>query len=102
MTAQTIEVRNNEGARRFEVEVEGSLSLLEYELTGDRVVFTHTRVPDVLEGRGIGTALAQTALQDARARNLTVVPQCWFVRGYIKSNPEYLSLVAPEYQSRLR
>lgn len=101
MAEDGIEVKNNEAAQRFEVELDGSLSLLEYERTDDRIAFTHTKVPDALEGRGIGTTLARTALEDARARNLTVVPHCWFVREYIKGNPEYLSLVDAAYRSRL-
>ena len=101
MTDDGIEVRNNEAAQRYEVALDGLLSLLDYERAGDRIVYTHTEVPDALEGRGIGSRLARTALDEARAQNLTVVPRCRFVSAYIQSHPEYLPLVDPAYRSRL-
>ncbi len=61
--------------------------------TAGQIVFTHTGVPPALEGRGIGSALAKTGLEYARANNLEVVPLCSFVRGYIERKPEYQDLV---------
>ena|SRR5438552_12818345 len=88
-----ITVVNNEAAQRFEVHVDGLLSQLTYQRRGDRIVFLHTEVPAALEGRGIASDLARTALDDARARQLRVVPLCPFVRGYIERHPEYQALV---------
>ncbi len=93
MGDDAIEVNHNQAARWFEVEVGGPRALLEYERAGDRVVFLHTAVPATLEGRGIGSALARAAMDDARAQGLTMVPRCSFVRGYIEHHPEYRSLV---------
>src|ERR1700730_14842557 len=84
MSDGSIDVSNNEPARRFEVQMNGQLAVLEYRQTGERIVFTHPEVPAALEGHGLASALARTALDDARARNLTVVPLCPFVRGYIE------------------
>ena len=64
-----------------------------YDRDGDRIVFTHTLVPASLEGRGIASVLARTALDDARSRHLRVVPLCPFVRDYIERHPEYQELV---------
>jgi predicted GNAT family acetyltransferase len=44
----------------------------------------------------VGSALAKTALDDARSRNLRVVPQCQFIAGYIARHSEYLDLVEEE------
>jgi len=60
---------------------------------GGRVNFIHTEVPAGLEGHGVGSLLARTALDDARARQLRVVPSCPFVRGYIRRHPEHRGLV---------
>jgi len=97
-----IAVTNDEAAQRYEAWVDGTLSLIQYERQGDRIVYLHTEVPVALEGRGIAATLARTALEDARVRNLTVVPLCPFVSGYIRRHPEYLALVDPAYQARLR
>ena len=49
------EVRNNRADRRYELAVDGALAIAEYRLRDGRITFTHTEVPDALEGRGIGT-----------------------------------------------
>ena len=101
MAQENIAVTNNEAAQRYEASVDGLLSRLQYERRGERIVYLHTEVPDALEGRGIASALARTALEDARARHLTVVPYCPFVRAYLQRHPEYLPLVDRAHRARL-
>jgi len=93
--ADELNVTNNEKQQRYELSVDGLLAISQYERRGDEIVFTHTEVPEALEGRGVGSALARAALDDARAKHLTVVPQCPFVRAYIGRHREYLDLVEP-------
>lgn len=88
------EVRNNESAHRYELEVDGQMAIAEYRLRPGRISFTHTKVPDALEGRGIGTRLVKAALDDARAKGLKVVPICPFVKHYIDTHPEEQDLLA--------
>jgi predicted GNAT family acetyltransferase len=86
-------VRNNKDEGRFEVEVEGQLAVSNYQIKGDTIFFTHTEVPEALEGRGIGNILARVALDYARANRLRVVPRCKFIASFIKRHPEYQDLV---------
>jgi predicted GNAT family acetyltransferase len=96
-----VEVINNEAQSRFEAHVDGHLAQAQYERSGDRIVFTHTLVPDALEGRGVGSALARAALDGARAQHLTVVPRCPFIRSYIARHPDYLDLVDPALRAEV-
>jgi predicted GNAT family acetyltransferase len=82
-------VKNNEAAHRFELEAEGR----EYRRRNGTIVFTHTEVPLQLEGKGIGNALAKSALDYARSEGLRVVPRCRFIAAFIKRHPEYQDLV---------
>lgn len=88
------EVRNNEAAHQYELKVEGQLALAAYRVRDGRITFTHTEVPDALEGRGIGSKLVAAALDDARARGLKVVPACAFVKHYMDTHPETADLLA--------
>ncbi|HEX8307760.1 MAG TPA: GNAT family N-acetyltransferase [Allosphingosinicella sp.] len=90
----TDEVRNNEAESQYELEVEGELALAAYRLSDGRIVFTHTEVPDALEGRGIGSKLIEAALDDVRTKGLKVVPACAFVKHYIEKHPEVQDLLA--------
>lgn len=94
MANQEIAVKNNVDASRFEVDVEGRVALIQYRLSGKRITFLHTEVPDEFEGQGIASKMAKTALNYARDNGLTVVPLCPFVRGYIERHPEYQPLVS--------
>ena len=91
-----LNVEHNEEARRFEIRYGDDMARLEYRLGGSTIVYTHTVVPPALEGHGIAGRLAKEALDYARDRDLSVVPLCPYVAGYIRKHPEYGDLVAPE------
>ncbi len=86
-------VSNDEAGQQYTASLDGeSVGTAAYERSGDTIVFTHTVVQPEAEGRGVGSALIRTALDDAREQQLTVVPQCVFVAGYIERHPEYQDL----------
>ena len=99
-TENTIEVKNNEEAHRYEVYLNGQLAVLTYKRDGQQITFLHTGVPPALEGHGVASVLARTALEEARAQKLSVVPQCPFVASYIRRHQEYLSLLSPAERDR--
>ncbi|HKK74382.1 MAG TPA: GNAT family N-acetyltransferase [Saprospiraceae bacterium] len=94
-SSDQIEVKHHPEAKRFEVSIEDYLAKAEYILTKQRIIFTHTEVPNDLEGNGIGAALAKTGLQYARDNKLEVMPLCPFFASYIRRHPEYKDLLAP-------
>jgi predicted GNAT family acetyltransferase len=100
--SEPIVVEKNEERNRYEVRADGMMAVLTYARTGDQIVFLHTLVPEPLEGRGIARQLAHTALEDARGARLPVVAQCPYVAAYIRRHPEYLEILTPAEQERLR
>jgi uncharacterized protein len=79
---------------RFEARVDGVLvGVSVYELTSDTIVFLHTNVDERYEGQGVGSEIARSALDDARARGLYVRPLCPFIRDWMKRHPEYDDLI---------
>ena len=80
-------VRNDE-RRRYEATVDGTTAFLDFRIAGDRITLVHTEVPESLEGRGVGSTIVRAALEDARARDLSVEPVCPFVRSYLERHPE--------------
>ena len=93
------QVIHNIEESRFEVQQDGHLAELDYNLSGTAITFTHTGVPPALEGRGIGGLLAKAGLDYARQHHLDVVPLCPFVRSYIERKPEYQSMVKQKTSS---
>ena len=87
------EVRDNPEEHRFEMMVEGQRAEAYYTLDGKVMTFTHTDVPQVLSGRGIGSRLIKGALDQVRARGLKVRATCPFVSAYLGKHPEYGDLI---------
>lgn len=94
MTGESVEVVDNRDERRFEARVEGGLAgVLYYTERPGGLVLVHTEVADQFEGQGVGGRLVAAALDDIRARGLTVTTRCPFAAGYIERHPEYADLV---------
>ena len=94
-------VIHNQEARRFELVVDGLRALLTYRRFGERIVFDHTEVPQVLEGKGLAAKLARVALDFARANHLRVVPLCPYMSSFIRKHPEYQDLLSPDDLQKL-
>jgi len=92
-------ITHNPLDHRFEAtEGDGAAGLVEYIQTdAGLIVFTHTEVDRSYEGKGVGSQLAQHALDYARAEGLSVLPICPFISGYIQRHPEYQDLL---YQAK--
>ena len=102
MTIDTSDIRvvNNPERKRFEVNVGKYTAVAEYIHLKTGIIFTHTEVPAQLEGNGIGSMLAKTGLEYAKANSLEVTPLCPYIAGYIKKHPEYLPLVKKGFNIR--
>ena len=94
-----VQVRLNEAANRYEMEVGGTMAVAEYRREGEVVTLTHTEVPRELEGKGIASTLIAGVLADLRGRGLTIVPECPFVARYVERHKEVGDLVARQQRA---
>ena len=94
MTPPDLEIVNLPDQDSYEARIDGvEVGRIDYRRSGDAIVFLHTEVGDAYEGMGIASDLAQRALDDARASGTKVIPQCPYIRGWIKRHPDYADLV---------
>jgi predicted GNAT family acetyltransferase len=89
-----VSVTDNKDRSRYELVVDGHTAFAAYEIDGGIITFTHTIVPEVLQGQGIAGRLISSALADVRARGMKLIPQCSFVRAYLDKHPEEKDLLA--------
>ena len=54
-----------------------------------RIIIDHTGVPDALRGMGVGKALVERAVMDARAAGIKILPLCPFAKATIERTPEW-------------
>ena len=90
-------ITDNQAAARFEYVAGGHLAELAYHRRGDRLVLVHTETPAEFEGRGIGGALVQAAIDRARRDGLTIVPLCPFARAWLERHPDAASGVPIDF-----
>jgi uncharacterized protein len=90
-----VDVVDNPDEHRYEARVNGEpAGYVFYQPEPGRLVVLHTEVDDAFEGKGVGSRLVSTMLDDVRRRGLSVTPLCAFTRAYIERHPEYDDLVA--------
>ena len=90
-----LDIVHNLAQHRFEVVLPEGLSRADYRRVGNTLHLVHTEVPRALEGRGIAGALVQATLDYAAANGFKVIPQCSYVRAYMRRHPNTQQLLAP-------
>ena len=96
-----LEIRDNTERHRFEADLgDGSVAIAEYTLPKGKIMLTHTEVPPEHEGKGIGSALIRSALDEARKRGLKVIPICPFFAAYMQKHPEVQDLLDPVWRKK--
>ncbi|WP_027481667.1 GNAT family N-acetyltransferase [Deinococcus pimensis] len=96
MSDVDVKVTDNRDEQRYEASLPEGLAYAEYRPVGNALLFSHTEVPEELEGRGVGSTLVRFALDDARSRGLMVIPMCPFVAAFMRRHHEYADLVHPQ------
>lgn len=80
---------------RYEIFVDGTFAgHVDAQDTGDVVEMPHTIILDEFGGQGLARELVTYALDDLRAQDRKIVPECTYVQGFIEKNPSYADLVA--------
>lgn len=68
---------------------------LTFSIMNERtIIIDHTGVPDEWRGLGVGKALVERAVLDARERGVKIVPLCPFAKAQIQRHPEWQDVVA--------
>ncbi len=94
-------VRDVPDRDRYEIRVDGLLAgHLDYLLRPGLIALAHTEVDERFEGHGLGSRLIRFALDDARQRQLAVLPFCPFVKSFIERHAEYADLVPADMRAR--
>jgi predicted GNAT family acetyltransferase len=89
-----VEVTDNPDKARFEIVADGELAgFAQYHLRDGVIAFTHTQTDDRFRGHGLGSRLVRASLDEARARQLVVLPYCPFVRSWITEHSDYADLI---------
>jgi hypothetical protein len=83
--------REVEGSRgRYVLRRDGHEAELTYSIASPRLIIAdHTGVPDAFRGQGVGNALVERLVADARAEGVKIVPLCPFVNSWRARHPDW-------------
>ena len=86
-TDETVEIRRDHAAGRFEVVVDGVVAgFADYDDDAGVRTFPHTVVSTEYGGRGLAGQMIGDALEATRDEGLKVRPSCSYVARYIEKN----------------
>ncbi|UMA67063.1 GNAT family N-acetyltransferase (plasmid) [Roseivivax marinus] len=91
-TSGDVDIRREDGETkgRYVTLVDGHEAEMTFSRLGaSSIIIDHTSVPDALRGRGVGQALVERAVRDARASGIAIVPLCPFAKAQIDRNPDW-------------
>ena len=81
--------------RRYTAILDGVVvGLIDYDERPGTVVFLHTETDPAYQGRGLAGKLTTYALDDVRARGLSLVPVCSYTQHFLVEHSEYADLLA--------
>lgn len=86
------DIQNEESETKgaYFVKVEGKKAAeMTYSVAGsDRIIIDHTEVDDAFRGTGLGEKLVRKAVDDARKKEISIVPLCPFARSVFNKNED--------------
>ena len=89
-----IKREDSETGGRYVVVIDGHEAEMTYSRAGaTRIIIDHTGVPSELGGRGVGKALVERAVIDARAEGIKIIPLCPFAKATLEKHPEWQDVV---------
>lgn len=92
-----LKIVDNIDRKRFEAEVDGDITFMEYIRAKDAIYLTHTEVPKSLEGKGVGNSMVKEVLTLIKEEGIPMAPLCPFVALFLSRHPEWKSLLAKGY-----
>lgn len=87
--------RQNERAARYEALLDETLAaVVEYSIRDRTMIIVHTGTKPEYRGQGIAARITAHVLDDARARDLRIVPECPYTAEFIANHEEYSDVVS--------
>ncbi len=86
---------------RYELSLDGEVvGFTAYRARPGLIAFVHTEIDERVQGQGLADQLIRFALEDARERDLAVLPFCPFVKAFIERHREFEPLVPESYREQ--
>jgi uncharacterized protein len=92
-----IEKQANDSEGRYAGRIDGveGEAELTFTVQGPSIISAdHTGVPDSMRGTGMGLALVEAMIADARSSGFKIIPLCPYVAAQFKKHPDWQDVMA--------
>ncbi len=90
-----VEVHRDDEGSRYLALVDGEpAGLVDFRARAGVVNLLHVEVDVAYRGRGIASAMVRYAMDDVRARSMSVIPTCPYAQRWLEKHPADADLVA--------
>jgi predicted GNAT family acetyltransferase len=92
--ANEISLEQTGSKGRYVYRADGAEAEMTFSRAGEGlVIIDHTEVPDAFRGQGVGVALIERAVGDARAAGKEIMPLCPFAAAQFRRHPEWTDVL---------
>ncbi|GGY49579.1 GNAT family N-acetyltransferase [Parvularcula lutaonensis] len=85
-----IQREESDSKGRYFVAIDGHEAEMTYSRAGEKlIIIDHTGVPDALRGKGVGVALVQRGVEDARREGRKILPLCPYAKAQIDRHEDW-------------
>ena len=91
-TSPAISLEQDGSKGRYVAKIEGITEPAEltFSIVNEHLIIAdHTGVPDSMRGMGVGKALVERLVEDARHKQVKIVPLCPYVNAQRRKHPEW-------------
>ncbi|GAB2185782.1 GNAT family N-acetyltransferase [Roseibium sp. LAB1] len=91
-TSPAITLEQDGSKGRYVAKIEGITEPAEltFSIVNEHLIIAdHTGVPDSMRGMGVGKALVERLVEDARHKQVKIVPLCPYVNAQRRKHPEW-------------
>ena len=93
--SRAISREESDAKGRYVAIIDGHEAEMTFTKSGaSTIIIDHTGVPDALRGRGVGRALVERGVNDAREAGITIIPLCPFAKAMIARTPAWQDVLA--------
>lgn len=96
METLDISKTDSDTGRRYSARLYGYTDEAELQLSrvsSAMLIAAHTGVPEEMAGLGVGQALVERLIADARAEGFRIIPLCPFVKAQYQRHPEWADVI---------
>ena len=88
-----LKIHHDKENRRFELDINGEIAKVDYQLRKDKMYLVHSEVPHHLRNQGIGKVLVEKTFEKLVDEGYKTVAICSFIKRVAEQNEKWKKII---------